>query len=92
MEDSLPATPSPDAIAVDQKSQPFVGRWNHLVSTTNWEKGQIIYQWREALINAQAPAGDYADDAWARRVGGVTAQHVGRLRRVYHRFGDSHHK
>jgi hypothetical protein len=29
----------------------------------------------------------YSDDAWAQRVGNVTHQHVGRLRRVAERFG-----
>lgn len=70
-------------------SAPFVGRWNSLVSTTNWEKGRIILQWREALEDAGAPVTDYSDEAWAQRVGGVTGQHVGRLRRVYARFGAS---
>ncbi len=67
---------------------PFVGRWNSLVSTTNWEKGRIISQWREALIEAGAPVTDYSDEAWASRVGGVTSPHVGRLRRVHDRFGE----
>ncbi|MCM2371673.1 hypothetical protein [Aporhodopirellula aestuarii] len=67
--------------------QPFVGQWNSLVSTTNWEKGRIISEWREALIEAGAPVTDYSDEAWASRVGGVTSPHVGRLRRVYDRFG-----
>jgi hypothetical protein len=71
-------------------SQPFVGRWNQLVSTTNWEKGRIITQWREALIDQESPATAYSDEAWAILVGGVTGQHVGRLRRVYQRFGPSH--
>ena len=71
-----------------QLQQPFVGRWNTLVSTTNWEKGRIISQWREALIEAGAPATEYSDEAWASRVGGVTSPHVGRLRRVHDRFGD----
>lgn len=74
-------------IATDEASQPFVGRWHGLISTTNWEKGRIISQWREALIDAQAPAATYSDEAWALRVGGVSGQHVGRLRRVYQRFG-----
>ena len=30
----------------------YVGRWNRLVSTTNWEKGRIICEWREALRQA----------------------------------------
>lgn len=68
-------------------SEPFVGRWNRLVSTTNWEKGRIVQQWRDAMIDDDAPASQYSDEAWARRVGGVTGQHVGRLRRVYQRFG-----
>jgi hypothetical protein len=71
-------------------SQPFVGRWNTLVSNTNWEKGRIIEQWRDALIAADAPAKDYSDEAWSRLVGGVTGQHAGRLRRVYQRFGRVH--
>ena len=68
-------------------AEPFVGKWNRLVSTTNWEKGQIICAWREALIAADAAATAYSDEAWAQPVGGVTSQHVGRLRRVYERFG-----
>lgn len=72
--------------AVEQASQPFVGRWNQLVSTTNWEKGRIISEWRQALRDDTAPAAQYSDEAWARRVGGVTGQHAGRLRRVYQRF------
>src|SRR5262245_19768725 len=68
-------------------SQPFVGRWNRLVSTTNWEKGRIIVQWREALVAQGLPPTEYSDEAWSRLVGGVSGQHVGRLRRVYQRFG-----
>ncbi|HJN10890.1 MAG TPA: hypothetical protein QF564_19540 [Pirellulaceae bacterium] len=71
-------------------SQPFVGRWNRLVSTTNWEKGRIITQWRETLIDQDVSATEYSDEAWAILVGGVTGQHVGRLRRVYQRFGPSY--
>ena len=78
-----------DEQALETASLPFVGRWNTLVSNTNWEKGRIIYQWREALIDSSAPATEYSDEAWSRRVGGVTGQHVGRLRRVYQRFGPS---
>ena len=69
-------------------SQPFVGQWNQLVSTTNWEKGRIVHQWREQLVETEAPATEYSDEAWARLVGGVTGQHVGRLRRVFARFGE----
>ena len=56
------------------------------MSTTNWEKGRIVAEWREALIEAAAPAAAYTDEAWSRRVGSVTPQHTGRLRRVYQRF------
>ena len=80
------------AETLDQESQAFIGRWNTLVSSTNWEKGRIIYEWREKLIDASAPAAEHSDEAWARRVGGVTGQHVGRLRRVYHRFGETREK
>jgi hypothetical protein len=77
-----------DAV-LDEASAEFVGRWNHLVSTTNWEKGQIISLWRQSLIDAEAPVQVYSDEAWARRVGNVTGQHVGRLRRVWEQFGAS---
>src|SRR6185436_17155065 len=77
-------------LALPEIEQPFVGRWNLLISTTNWEKGRIIHEWREALIVASAPAADYSDEAWSRRVGGVTSQHVGRLRRVFQKFSGSY--
>lgn len=79
-----------ESAPVDEASQPFVGRWNELVSTTNWEKGRIIAEWREALVAAGADVAEYADEAWSTRVGGVTPQHVGRLRRVYQRFHATH--
>lgn len=74
----------------NELSSEFVGRWSNLISTTNWEKGRIITQWRAALMGSESPAASYSDEAWSRRVGGVTSQHVGRLRRVYERFGESY--
>jgi len=71
---------------LDAESKLFVGRWNRLISTTNWTKGQIILEWREALVSAGVPQQEHSDEAWAARVGGVTGQHVGRLRRVASRF------
>lgn len=73
-----------------EASTEYVGRWNLLVSTTNWEKGRIICQWREALRRADASAASWTDEAWSQQVGGVTPQHVGRLRRVYEWFGQVH--
>lgn len=70
-----------------EASTEFVGRWNQLISTTNWEKGRIVCQWRDALRLAGVPAASWTDEAWSRQVGNVTPQHVGRLRRVYERFG-----
>ncbi len=69
-------------------SEPFLGQWHQLISTTNWEKGRIIREWRQALIDRGAAATEYSDEAWSRLVQGVTPQHVGRLRRVYERFGN----
>lgn len=66
----------------------YVNQWNRLVSTTNWEKGRIICEWRKALESSGADPAEFSDDAWAALVGGVTGQHVGRLRRVYNQFGD----
>jgi len=68
-------------------SQPFIGKWNGLISTTNWEKGKIICAWRESLEISGAEAIESSDEAWSQMVGGVTPQHVGRLRRTYTRFG-----
>lgn len=83
----MDAATSPLTQELDQASQPYVGRWNTLVSTTNWEKGRIIAEWRRALERSGAAAAEFADEAWARRVGCITGQHVGRLRRVWDRFG-----
>lgn len=85
--DQLTATPEIAAPDGEQLAAVYVGQWNRLVSTTNWEKGRIICQWREALLTAGSPVTEYSDEAWAQLVGGVTSQHVGRLRRVFQRFG-----
>jgi len=69
------------------QSETFIGQWNQLISTTNWDKGVIICQWRESLKEQEASAGEYSDEAWAQMVGGVSSQHVGRLRRTSERFG-----
>jgi len=82
------AGPEPDM--VEETSAEYLGRWHRLVSTTNWEKGRIISHWRLALVRAGAPVQLYGDDAWSRRVGNVTPQHVGRLRRVYEQFGETY--
>ena len=73
-------------------AMPFIGRWNRLVSSTNWQKGRIILQWRQTLSDADVPPERYSDEAWGRTVGGVTGQHVGRLRRVYQRFNSTHER
>ncbi len=76
-----------DAV-LEQTSLEFLGRWNRLVSTTNWEKGRIISQWRLSLVAGGAPVQAYSDEAWSRRVGNVSSQHVGRLRRVHEQFAE----
>lgn len=77
-------TLSPETI---EASSVFIGEWNELVSTTNWDKGRVISAWRESLDKEGAPITERSDEAWAQLVGYVTSQHVGRLRRVYQRFG-----
>ena len=79
-----------DLQRASQLAEPFVGQWNELISTTNWDKGRIISEWRKEMIESGVDATQYSDEAWSRRVGGVTAPHVGRLRRVYERFADSY--
>jgi len=78
------------AATLVETSTQYVGRWNRLVSTTNWEKGRIIFEWRAALQEAGAAAAEWSDEAWSRQVGGVSPQHVGRLRRTFERFGEVH--
>jgi len=80
--------PAVKLTSIESASEPFVVRWADLVSTTNWDKGRIITQWRDALVAAGRPKSECSDEAWARLVGAVSSQHVGRLRRVYARFGD----
>lgn len=80
-----PKTPFSDAAT--EQSLAFIGKWNLLISTTNWDKGEIICTWRKSLTDAGASSGEYSDEAWSQLVGGVTAQHVGRLRRSFERFG-----
>ena len=82
--------PMPNSPLIDQLSKPIVGQWNVLVSQTNWEKGSLILHWRNELIAAGFPNTVYSDEAWARHVNNVSAQHVGRLRRVSERFGNTH--
>ena len=84
--DDVGEMPPADNPAIETASNEYLGRWNRLVSTTNWEKGRIVAEWREALHEAGAPVAAYSDEAWSRRVGSVTPQHTGRLRRVYQRF------
>lgn len=87
MENS-PAAPTIEEITLaDRASQDFLGQWNRLVSTTNWEKGRIIQEWRSALVEAGANVEEFSDEAWASRVKNVSGQHVGRLRRAFERFG-----
>ena len=75
---------------IDQLSEPIIGKWNVLVSQTNWEKGALILSWRNELLAAGLPNTAYSDEAWGRRVGNVSSQHIGRLRRVAEKFGDSY--
>jgi hypothetical protein len=68
-------------------SREYLRHWHRLVSTTNWEKGRIISEWRQRLIESGASPQSYSDETWSRLVGNVSGQHVGRLRRVHDRFG-----
>lgn len=85
--DTTAESPVDFSDAARESSTPFVGQWNELVSTTNWEKGRLISEWRETLRKSEAHVTEYSDEAWSRLVAGVTSQHVGRLRRAHERFG-----
>jgi hypothetical protein len=71
---------------MDITSQRFLGQWHRLISTTNWDKGRVILDWRQAMLDLNTPAREYSDEAWSQQVENVSPQHVGRLRRVYERF------
>lgn len=87
VDDDAPVPPEKEPL-IDEIASEFVGFWNMLVSKTNWEKGKVIHSWRTKLQEAGMPRRIYSDDALAQRIGNVSPQHVGRLRRVYERFGD----
>lgn len=87
--DTHPEQAGAEPAGLEETSAQYVGRWNRLVSTTNWQKGRIIGQWRKALIDSGAASGLCSDEAWSQKVGGVSPQHVGRLRRVHERFGQA---
>ena len=72
---------------LQSQSEPFVGKWNTLISTTNWEKGSIIIAWQKVMEQTELPKASYSDDRWSQLCGGATPQHVGRLRRTFERFG-----
>ena len=86
--DDAPVPPEKEPL-IDEIASEFVGFWNRLVSQTNWEKGKVIHSWRVKLIEAGLPRRIYSDESIAQRIGNVSPQHVGRLRRVYERFGAS---
>lgn len=85
-DDDAPVPPEKETL-IDEIASEFVGFWNALVSNTNWEKGKVIHSWRMRLKEAGLPRRIYSDEALSTRIGNVTPQHVGRLRRVYERFG-----
>lgn len=88
-ETATPTTVEVQPETIEQSSA-FIGQWNQLISTTNWEKGAIILEWRQTLKDDDASPSQYSDEAWCNMVGGVTPQHVGRLRRTSERFGDTY--
>lgn len=80
--------PPEKAPLINEIALEFIGFWNRLISQTNWEKGKVIHTWRNRLIEAGLPRAVYSDETIAQRIGNISSQHVGRLRRVYEKFGD----
>ena len=71
---------------IEEVSSDFISSWNRLISMTNWEKGKLIHHWRAKLVENVLPRQVYSDESLAKRLGNVSGQHIGRLRRVYERF------
>ncbi len=86
-QDSESVSPE-NAELVEEIAAEFMGFWNTLISQTNWKKGEVILTWRNRLVASGLPRGIWSDESLARRIGNVSSQHVGRLRRVFERFGD----
>lgn len=84
--EDAPVPPEKEPL-IDEIASEFIGFWNVLVSKTNWEKGRVVHSWRTKLIEAGMPRRIYSDESIAQRIGNVSPQHVGRLRRVFERFG-----
>ena len=76
-----------EQLELESRSQPFLGKWNRLISHTNWEKGAIIVDWQATLAADGLKNSRHSDEHWSRLAGGATPQHVGRLRRTFTRFG-----
>lgn len=72
-----------------ETSRPFEGQWLRLISVSNWEKGRIVNEWREALIVAGAESHEYSDETFAQLIGGITSNHVTRIRQTYKRFAET---
>ena len=90
LETPLEETSAADSQLIEELSVDSIGHWNRLVSRTNWEKGKLIHNWRSQLKDAGLPNSAYSDESWSRRVGNVSPQHVGRLRRVFERFAQEY--
>ena len=96
----LPLTPSETSVdyallsspVIEEVSSDFISSWNRLISMTNWEKGKLIHNWRTKLIENGLPRQVYSDESLAKRLGNVSGQHIGRLRRVFERFNTTFEK
>ena len=57
-----------DSAILDTASDRYLGEWKRLVSTTNWDKGRIIYALAHCPGRPEVPSPpDYCDDAWSRQ-------------------------
>ena len=90
-ENGLPELDEQQQQSLEEHSTPFLGKWEKLISTTNWEKGAIIVEWRTEMEKVAKQSGlpksCCSDEQWSQLCGGATPQHVGRLRRTHDRFG-----
>ena len=77
---------------IEEVSSDYISSWNRLISMTNWEKGKLIHNWRSTLSEKGLPRQVYSDESLAKRLGNVSGQHIGRLRRVFERFGETFEK
>ena len=55
-----PVLTEAEQVELKEHSADFLGQWNTLISTTNWDKGEIIAAWQKSLEESDLPDHSYS--------------------------------